>query len=139
MEKSYKRNRFTFGLGTVGRDMVYSMVSMYLMFYLTDVLKVTTTQLWWITGIFLVCRVYDALNDPIMGVIVDNTHTRWGRFKAWILFGMIFGVGLTILLYTVLHLHGAAYVILFGFIYVNSAMAFTTNDISYWSMLPALS
>lgn len=139
MEESYKRNRFTFGLGTVGRDMVYSMVSMYLMFYLTDVLKVTTTQLWWITGIFLVCRVYDALNDPIMGVIVDNTHTRWGRFKPWILFGMIVGGGLTILLYTDFHLHGAAYVILFGFIYVNWGMAFTTNDISYWSMLPALS
>lgn len=139
MAESYKRNRFTFGLGTVGRDMAYSLVSMYLMFYLTDILKVTTAQLWWITGIFLVCRVYDALNDPIMGVIVDNTNTRWGRFKPWILFGMLTAGALTILLYTDFHLQGASYVILFGFLYLNWGMAFTTNDISYWSMLPALS
>lgn len=40
MKKNY--NKYTFGLGTVGRDMVYSMVSMYLMFYLTDILELST-------------------------------------------------------------------------------------------------
>ena len=53
-----KRNKFTFGLGTVGRDMVYTMISMYLMFYLTDVLSLSTSVLWWITAIIMVCRVF---------------------------------------------------------------------------------
>ena len=84
MEKTSKRNRFTYGLGTVGRDMVYTMISMYLMFYLTDVLNLDTKVLWWVTAIILGARIFDALNDPVMGVIVDNTHTKWGKYKPWI-------------------------------------------------------
>src|SRR5690606_28795155 len=84
MEKAAKRNIYTFGLGTVGRDMVYAMVSMYLMFYLTDVLTVPSATLWALNGIILVGRIFDALNDPIMGVIVDNTNTKYGKFKPWI-------------------------------------------------------
>ena len=76
-----KRNRFTFGLGTIGRDMLYSMVSMYLLFYLTDVLDIPTSSLWWITAIMVACRIFDAFNDPIMGVIVDNTKSRFGKYK----------------------------------------------------------
>ena len=50
-QKNY--NRYTFGLGTVGRDMVYTLISMYLMFYLTDVLHLSDDVLWWVTGIIL--------------------------------------------------------------------------------------
>ena len=75
------RNRYTFGLGTVGRDMVYTLVSMNLMYYLTDILSLSTGVLWWVTAIILVARVFDACNDPIMGLIVDNTHTKWGKFN----------------------------------------------------------
>ena len=46
-----KRNRYAFGLGTIGRDMVYSMISMYLIYYLTDVIELPTAALWWITAI----------------------------------------------------------------------------------------
>lgn len=84
-----KRNIYTFGLGTVGRDMVYTMVTMYLMFYLTDILTISSATLWWINGIMLLGRIFDALNDPIMGVIVDNTNTKYGKFKPWILVGTI--------------------------------------------------
>lgn len=133
------RNRWTFGLGTVGRDMVYTLVSMYLTFYLTDVLQLPTGTLWWITGIVLACRVFDALNDPVMGLVVDNTRTRWGKFKPWIAFGAAASGILTVLMYTDFHLSGAAYVVSFGVIYLLWGIAFTTNDISFWSMLPTLS
>lgn len=96
-----KRNKYAFGLGTIGRDMVYSMVSMYLTYYLTDIIEVSTSVLWWITGIMLAARVFDALNDPVMGVIVDNTDTRWGKFKPWIAFGALTSGVLTILLYMI--------------------------------------
>lgn len=137
--KEKNRNHFTFGLGTIGRDMVYSMVSMYLIFYLTDVIEIPTGILWWITGIVLCARIFDAMNDPVMGVIVDNTNTRYGKFKPWIAFGAILSGILTILIFTDFHLSGAAYIIVFGLIYVLWGMSFTTNDISYWSMLPSLS
>lgn len=87
MKQNRKRNKYTFGLGTIGRDMVYSMVSMYLIYYLTDIIELPTSTLWWITVIVLCARIFDALNDPIMGVIVDNTKTRFGKFKPWIALG----------------------------------------------------
>jgi melibiose permease/lactose/raffinose/galactose permease len=48
-----RSNRYTFGLGTIGRDMLFSLVSMYLMFYLTDILQLPDYMLWWLTGILL--------------------------------------------------------------------------------------
>lgn len=139
MEKINKRNRFTYGLGTVGRDMVYTMISMYLMFYLTDVLSLDTDVLWWVTAIILGARIFDALNDPVMGVIVDNTHTKWGKYKPWILSGIIAAGILTILLFVDFGLKGTAYIVLFGVIYVLWGITYTMNDISYWSMMPSLS
>jgi len=134
-----KRNRWTFGIGTIGRDMVYSLVSMYLIYYLTDVIEVPTNVLWWLTGIILAARIFDACNDPIMGLIVDNTNTRFGKFKPWIAFGAVVSGFMTVLLFADFGLSGRAYVVVFAVLYIIWGMAFTTNDISYWSMLPSLS
>ncbi len=136
--ENFKRNRFTFGLGTIGRDMLYSLVSMYLIFYLTDILRLPKSTMWWITGILVFARVFDAVNDPIMGTIVDNTNTRYGKFKPWIFIGAFSSGLLTILLFTDFSLTGAAYVSLFAILYLLWGIAFTTNDISYWSMMPSL-
>lgn len=137
MKKNH--NKYTFGLGTVGRDMVYSLISMYLMFYLTDILELNTNVLWWVTAIMFAARVFDAFNDPIMGVIVDNTHTKWGKFKPWILTGALLASVFTVLLFTDFGLQDTAFIIVFGVIYISWGISFTMNDISYWSMLPSLS
>ncbi len=134
-----KRNRYTFGLGTIGRDMVYTLISMYLMFYLTDIKVLDVNTLWWVTAIILGARIFDAFNDPVMGLIVDNTHTKWGRFKPWIVTGALLSGILTILLFAEFNLTGASYILLFGIIYVGWGICYTMNDISYWSMMPALS
>lgn len=139
MDEHVKQNKYTFGLGTVGRDMVYSMVSMYLIFYLTDVVDLPVSTLWWITAIVLAARIFDALNDPIMGLIVDNTHTRFGKFKPWIALGALLSGIFTVLLFTDFSLTGAVYVAVFAVLYLLWGMSFTANDISYWSMLPSLS
>ena len=139
MEDKYnRRNRYTYGLGTFGRDMVYTMVSMYLMFYLTDILNLSAGEIWWITGIMLGARIFDAMNDPVMGVIVDNTHTRWGRFKPWILIGLVLASLFTILLFSDFGLKGGAFIAVFGIIYVLWGISYTMNDIAYWSMIPSL-
>ncbi len=133
------KNKLTFGLGTVGRDMVYTMISMYLMFYLTDVLRLSDDVLWWVTGIILAARVFDALNDPFMGVVVDNTHSRFGKFKPWICVGAVLVSIITVLLFTDFGLEGPAFIVVFGVLYVAWGISYTMNDISYWSMLPTLS
>ena len=139
MQNTNIRNRITFGLGTIGRDMVYGIVSMFLMFYLTDIINLPTSTMWWVAGIILAARIFDAFNDPFMGLIVDNTHTRWGKFKMWITIGAITSPIFTILLFTDLGLQDRAYVITFAIIYFMWGICYTIHDISYWSMLPSLS
>ena len=135
-----KRNRITFGLGTLGRDMVYSLISMYLIFYLTDVLALPASTMWWVGGIILGARIFDAVTDPVMGVIVDNTRTRWGKYKPWMGVGVIASPIFTVLLFTDFGaIDGPVYIIRFAVLYILWGVAYTTHDISYWSMLPSLS
>lgn len=138
MNNSTKRNRYFFGLGTVGRDMLYSMVSMYLLVYLTEILNLPDSTMWWMTGVLTILRIFDAVNDPFMGFLVDNTHSRFGKFKPWIAIGGFFGGILTLLLFTDLGLVGSGYVISFGIIYLLWDFVYGANDIAYWSMLPSL-
>ena len=139
MGNSFKRNRYAFGIGTIGRDMVYTMVTVYLTFYLTEIMRIPTGSLWWITGIILCVRIFDACGDPVMGLIVDNTRTRFGRFKPWIAFGAASSGIVTILIFSGFSLDRGGGIALFALIYILWSVFYTTNDISYWSMLPALS
>ena len=137
--KTIVRNRFGFGLGTIGRDAIYSMISMYLMFYLTDVLQVPTSTMWWVTAAIIFTKAFDAFNDPFMGILVDNTRSRWGKFKPWILLGVVLSAVMSVLMFTDFKLQGMEFVLIFLFVYLLWEISFTANDIAYWSMLPALS
>jgi len=139
MKSSKNYNYLTFGLGTIGRDMVFTIISMFLMFYLTDILNLPNSVLWWLTAIILFARIFDAVNDPIMGLIVDNTRTKYGKFKPWIAFGALTSGIFTILLFTDFGISETSYIILFAVFYLFWGMTFTSNDIPYWSMLPSLS
>ncbi len=133
------RNRYGFGLGTLGRDMAYTLVSMFLIFYLSDVLQVSAGVLASVTVVLVIARIFDAVNDPFMGVIVDNTRSRWGKFKPWIVGGAILSAVFLVIMFTDLGLGDAAFVLVFAAVYLAWEITFTANDIAYWSMLPALS
>lgn len=138
-EKSVdKRNKYFFSLGTIGRDMLYTLISMYLMFYMTDILNVSNWTLGWLTVIMMVMRIWDAVNDPVMGVLVDNTRSRWGKFKPWIAGGALISAIFTVLFFTNYGSDGTPFIILFTLIYVFWEISFTANDIAYWSMMPTL-
>ena len=132
------RNRWTFGVGTIGRDMVYSLVSMFLMFYMTDIIEVPVETFAVITAFIVAARVFDAINDPFMGLIVDNTKTKFGKFKPWIALGALTSGILTLLIFADFGLSWSAYAVVFCVLYLLWGIAFTTNDIAYWSMLPSL-
>ena len=134
-----RKNRVFFGLGTIGRDMFYSMISMYLMYYLTEILDLPDGTMWWMTGVLTVLRVFDALNDPVMGTLIDNVNTRHGKFKPPMLLGALLGGALAVLLFADLGLSGAAYVAFFAVVYLLWDIFYGANDIAYWSMMPALS
>ena len=69
------RNKYCFGLGTVGRDMFYSFVSNTMLYFLSDVLSLPLWVFAAVTMVLSVLRICDALNDPITGLIIDNIHS----------------------------------------------------------------
>ena len=133
-----KRNLWMFPLGTVGRDMMYNLVTNFLLTYILFTKGLTPAQLTAITAIMVAARVFDALNDPIMGNIIEQTQTRWGKFKPW----LVTGIALSCIVVTMVfstNLTGWDFVILFGVFYFCYSIAYTMHDISYWGMVPALS
>ena len=137
-KKTLKKNLWMFPLGTVGRDMVYNLVTNFLLTYILFTKGLSAAQLGAITAIMVAARVFDALNDPIMGNIIEMTHTRWGKFKPWLLSGILLtSVVVTMVFAT--DLKGWSFVVLFGVFYFCYSIAYTMHDISYWGMVPALS
>ena len=126
-------------MGTVGRDALYSLVSMYLLVHLTDVVGFSDGGLAVIGVMLTLFGIFDAVIDPFVGAIVDSTKTKWGKFKPWILIGM-FGTGiLSVLMFHNFRMGETAHIILLGVTYLLFSIFFSLNDIAYWSLMPAIS
>ena len=136
--KRVKRNLVMFPLGTVGRDMVYNLVNNFLLTFVLFTRELTAGQLSAITAIMVGARLFDALNDPIMGNIIERTRTKHGKFKPWIVAGM---VSTSLVIYAAFNvkLQGWSFVWFFGLIYFLFSITYTMGDISYWGMIPSLS
>ena len=139
MDKQMKRNKICFGLGTVGRDALYSLVSMYLLVHLTDVVGFSDGGLAAIGIMLTAFGIFDAVIDPFVGAIVDSTKTKWGKFKPWILIGMIGTGALTVLMFHNFRMGETAHIVLLGVNYLLFSIFFSLNDIAYWSLMPAIS
>lgn len=138
MDKQLKRNKICFALGTIGRDALYSLISMFLLEYLTDVVIFTKENALLIGGILTAFGIFDAVIDPLVGAIVDNTKTKWGKYKPWIFVGMI-GMGvLTISMFHNIDMPETTHIILLCVSYFLFSILFSLNDIAYWSLMPAL-
>ena len=133
-----KRNLWMFPLGTVGRDMMYNLVTNFLLTYILFTKGLSAAQLGAITAIMVAARVFDALNDPIMGNIIEQTQSKWGKFKPWLVIGIALSCVVVSMVFST-NLVGWDFVILFGVFYFCYSIAYTMHDISYWGMVPALS
>lgn len=136
--KQLKKNLLMFPLGTIGRDMVYCLVTNFLLTYIMFTKGLTAAQLAAITAIMVIARVFDALNDPIMGNIIEGTRSKWGKFKPWLVIGILLTSVVVTMVFST-SLKGWNFIILFGVFYFTFSIAYTMHDISYWGMIPALS
>lgn len=131
------RNLLMFSMGTFGRDFIWGLFAVQLLNFILFTKQITEAQFGSITFIIIAARIFDAFNDPIMGGIVDNTRTRWGKFKPWQLIGAVLTGGVIITLFSNT-LQGGAFVVLLAVMYFLFSITFTMNDISYWGMMPSL-
>ena len=132
-----KRNLIMFPLGTVGRDMIYQLFTNFILTYILFTRNLTAAQLMAITGIMVGARIFDALNDPIMGNIIERTRGRHGKFKPWLVIGIL---TTSVVVYLAFNsdLQGWSFIWFFGVIYFMYSITYTMHDISYWGMVPSL-
>jgi len=138
-QKISATTKFSYGFGCIGRDMTFTIVNSFIVAYLTFAVGLQDYQLLAVGVIILIGRVWDAVNDPIMGTIVDRTKTKWGKFKPWIIIGAVTNSVITLLLFTPMKIDTNLYLAMFAISYLLWDVTFTMNDIAYWSMLPSLS
>ena len=132
---SFLSNKLGYSVGAVGLDLSYGMFYTYLSKYLTDVLLMPAAFLLIISA---VARIWDGINDPMMGTIVDNTNTKMGKYRPWIMRGTISNAVVLFLLFTnVFHFSGVALYIYVAVMYVAWGMTNTMADIPFWSMIPS--
>ena len=136
-EKRKKKNLWMFPLGTVGRDMLYQLFNNFILVYVLFTHQLTAAQLMAITVIMVAARVFDALNDPVMGNIIERTRTPWGKYKPWQLIGIL-STSIVVYLAFNVRLDGWPFVVFFGFMYFAYSITYTMHDISYWGMIPSL-
>ncbi len=136
--KKREKNLIFYPLGTIGRDMMYFLFNNCILTYILFTKQLTSSQLLAITAIMVAARIFDGLNDPIMGNIIESTRTKWGKFKPWLLIGVL-STSIVIYLAFNTKLQGWPFIIFFGIIYFAYSITYTMHDISFWGMIPALS
>lgn len=133
-KKSIFSTALGYGIGAVGLDLSYGMFYSYLSYYLSSVLGLEEGFLLLITPL---ARIWDGINDPMMGTIVDNTRTKFGKYRPWILIGAICNAVVLFLLFTSFGMSGLPLYIYIAIMYVLWGMTNTMADIPYWSMVPS--
>ncbi len=130
------KGKFGYGIGAIGLDLSYGLFYSYLAKYFTDTLDL---NYWFLLLLTPLARIWDGINDPMMGTIVDNTRTKMGKYRPWILIGSCCNAVVLSLLFTNpglapdglgIHIYVAVFYVLWG-------MTNTMADIPYWSMVPS--
>ena len=129
------KEKTSYGLAAVGKDLCYMLSASYVLYYFQDIMGVPAAAM---GVILLAARVFDAFNDPIMGIITAKTRTRLGKFRPWLLIGTLLNAVILYVMFSAppsltpsgLTAYAAVFYILWGTTY-------TMMDIPYWSMIPA--
>ena len=130
------KQKMAFGLGAIGKDIVYMLISGYLLYYYNAVLGMNSV---FIGAMMMAARIFDAFNDPIMGILVAKTRTRWGRFRPWILAGTVLNAVTVYALFAApVSLQETGQRIWLTVFYLAWGVTYTLMDIPFWSMIPAI-
>lgn len=135
-KKMNKTSAIAYSIGFGSTNIIWYMINNYLMLFYTDVVGLAAGA---ISMIMLIARVWDAINDPMMGVIVDRTNTKWGRFRPYIAIAPPVLAIFNILTFTVFPLRGTAKAVICLFTYIGAGMAYTVVSVAINGLLNRLS
>ncbi len=139
MNRQDRKNMVFFGATTIGRDMFYAFIANALIYYLSSVLDLPLPIFIATSTVFTILRIIDALNDPLMGYLIDNSGNKRSKYKPPLLLGAIVGAVCYMVIFTDFGLRNYMFVVVFAVAYLLWDVFYGLNDIAYWSMLPSLS
>lgn len=125
---------FCYGLGNFASQLSWTMVSTYLAVFYTDVFGLEAGA---VSILFLVAKIWDGCNDPMMGELMEHTHTKWGRFRPYIVIGAPLLVVFTILTFTVPNFGDVGKLVYAYITYIGLGMIYTVTNVPYQG-LPAV-
>ena len=143
------KSRMAYAFGNVGQSAFYNALSTYFIVYVTSSLfagvdkGIATKLIGIITSLVVIIRIAEIFIDPLLGNIIDNTNTKWGRFKPWQLIGGTVSALLLVVVYTglfgLVNVNTTWFIVLFVVVFIVLDVFYSLRDISYWGMIPALS
>lgn len=142
-------SRLAYSFGAFGHDAFYATLSTYFIMFVTSHLfdkssgAQGTKMIAYITMIIAALRFVELAIDPLIGNAIDNTNSRWGHFKPWIVTGGTIGSVVLALLFTSLGglntSNPILYLIVFAILYITMDIFYSFKDVGFWSMIPAIS
>lgn len=143
------KERIAFALGNLGHSAFYGALSTYFIVYVTSGMftdlspKVANRLIGLITTLVVIIRLAEVVVDPILGNIVDNTETRWGKFKPWQVIGSVVSAILLVIIFTgifgLAKVNWLLFAIAFVIIFIILDVFYSFADVAYWGMVPAIS
>lgn len=130
------REKAAYGVGAIGKDMAFQIVTAFYMVFLIQMENLNGIA---VGVFFMVARLWDAVNDPMMGMIVDRTKTKWGKYRPWLFIGTLSNALIMLLMYLDFNVANVGKYIIYFSLYLLWGMTYTLMDVPYWSMVPALS
>ena len=135
-EKLTLKEKISYGFGDFASSMFWKLFSMFLLFFYTDVFGISAAA---VGTMILVTRIWDSANDPIMGMIGDRTHTRWGHFRPYLLFVAIPFAIVGVLTFTTPDLGENGKLIYAYVTYTLMMMVYTAINVPYASLMGVMS
>ncbi len=130
------REKAAYGLGDFASSMFWKLFSLFLLFFYTDVFGISAAA---VGTMFLVTRVWDAANDPIMGIICDRTESRWGKFRPYLLFVAVPFAIIGILTFSTPDLSSTGKLVYAYITYSLMMMVYTAVNVPYASLMGVMS
>ena len=128
--------KLSYGLGGFGKNIAYGLVASYILYYYNEVLGISAS---FVGLLLMIARIFDALNDPFMGIVVAKTNSRFGRYRPWILIGAVLNAVIMVFMFSVpVSLSMSHKKIYVAVTYFLCGITYTLSDIPYWSVIPAI-
>jgi GPH family glycoside/pentoside/hexuronide:cation symporter/probable glucitol transport protein GutA len=128
--------KLAYGFGCFGQNMIYSFMANFLLYFYTDIFGLLPAAA---GTMLLIARIWDAVNDPMMGIIADRTNSRWGKFRPYLIFTPILFVRSPSATFSAPQLSYAGKLAWAYLTYIPFSMIYTASDIPYWALSSTLS